>query len=159
MSYVYDTEYWCKIWRKTDYLFQKWQEFGEFSSEHSKVSKICTFIGPFCAKYYILIYLSPKKVQRSYLSWHWRVMQNLKKNWLVVSKMIWIWQIFTRAFKNLKICTLMSYFRPKYKMFKGCVRYIFASLFFMSKRSTYESRQNVFYFTSKALFVFEIIKF
>ena len=50
-SYVYDTEYWCKIWRKTDFLFQKWQEFGEFSSEHSKVSKICTFIGPFCAKY------------------------------------------------------------------------------------------------------------
>ena len=26
----------------------------------------------------------PKKVQRSYLSWHWRVMLNLKKNWLVV---------------------------------------------------------------------------
>ena len=24
----------------------------------------------------------PKKVQRSYLSWHWRVVQNLKKNWL-----------------------------------------------------------------------------
>ena len=31
----------------------------------------------------------PKKVQRSYLSWHWRVMQNLKKNWLVVWKMTW----------------------------------------------------------------------
>ena len=44
-----------------------------------------------------------KKVQWSYLSWHWRVMQNLKKNWLVVWKMTWgIWQIFTRAFKNLK---------------------------------------------------------
>ena len=28
----------------------------------------------------------PKKVQRSYLSWHWRVMLNLKKNWLVVWK-------------------------------------------------------------------------
>ena len=27
-----------------------------------------------------------KKVQRSYLSWHWRVIQNLKKNWLVVGK-------------------------------------------------------------------------
>ena len=25
----------------------------------------------------------PKKVQRSYLSWHRRVMKNLKKNWLV----------------------------------------------------------------------------
>ena len=29
----------------------------------------------------------PKKVQRSYISRHWRVMQNLKKNWLVVWKM------------------------------------------------------------------------
>ena len=34
-----------------------------------------------------------KKVQRSYLSWHWRVMQNLKKNWLVAWKM-------TRNFAN-----------------------------------------------------------
>ena len=46
----------------------------------------------------------PKKVQRSYISRHWRVMQNLKKNWLVVWKMTWgIWQIFTRARKVLKI--------------------------------------------------------
>ena len=28
----------------------------------------------------------PKKVQRSYLLWQWRVMHNLKKNWLVVWK-------------------------------------------------------------------------
>ena len=28
-----------------------------------------------------------KKKQRSYLSWYWREMQNLKKNWLVVCKM------------------------------------------------------------------------
>ena len=32
-------------------LFQKWQEFGEFWSEHSKVSKIFTLIGLFCGKY------------------------------------------------------------------------------------------------------------
>ena len=31
----------------------------------------------------------PKKVQRSYISWNWRVMQNLKKNWLAVWKMTW----------------------------------------------------------------------
>ena len=29
------------------------------------------------------------KVQRSYLSWHWRDMQILKKNWLVVWKKTW----------------------------------------------------------------------
>ena len=46
----------------------------------------------------------PKNVQRSYLLWHWRVMQSLKKNWLVVWKMTWgIWQIFTRALQSLKI--------------------------------------------------------
>ena len=61
----------------------------------------------------------PKKVQRSYLSWHWRVMQNLKKNWLVVWKMIWgIWQIFTRALESLKIWTLMRSFNPKYKKYE-----------------------------------------
>ena len=47
----HDTEEWCKIWRKTDLLFQKWQEFGEFLSEDSKVSKICTLISPFRAAY------------------------------------------------------------------------------------------------------------
>ena len=30
-----------------------------------------------------------QKSTKSYLSWHWRVMQNLKKNWLVVSDMTW----------------------------------------------------------------------
>ena len=47
----HDTKDWCKIFRKTDMLIQKWQEFGEFWSEHLKVSKFCTFIGPFCGKY------------------------------------------------------------------------------------------------------------
>ena len=48
-----DTEDWCKIWTKTDLLFQNWEEFGEFWSRYSKVSKICTLIGPFSAKYII----------------------------------------------------------------------------------------------------------
>ena len=26
-----DTEYWCKIWKKTDLCFQEWyEEFGKF---------------------------------------------------------------------------------------------------------------------------------
>ena len=45
----HDTEEWCKIWRKTVLLFQKWQEFVEFWLEHLKVSKICTLICSFCA--------------------------------------------------------------------------------------------------------------
>ena len=40
----------------------------------------------------------PKNVQKSFRSWHWRVMQNLKKSWVVISKMTWrIWQVFKRA--------------------------------------------------------------
>ena len=48
----HDTEKWYKIWRKTDLWFGKrHKEFGKFSPEHSKFSKICTLIGSFCAKY------------------------------------------------------------------------------------------------------------
>ena len=54
------------------------------------------------------------KVQRSYLPWHWGVMQILKKEWPVVWKKKWeIWQIFTRAFESVKIGTLMESFCPK----------------------------------------------
>ena len=56
----------------------------------------------------------PKKVERSYLSWHWTVMQSLKKRWLVVWKMTWgIWKIFTWAIESLKIGTLMGSLDPK----------------------------------------------
>ena len=43
-----------------------------------------------------------ENVQRSYVSWHWRVMQSLKKNRFVISKMIRIWWILIRALKILK---------------------------------------------------------
>ena len=63
--------------------------------------------------------VSAKKVQKNYLSWHWRVIQTLKKNWLFVWKMIWgIWWILTRAVQSLKIYTLMGYFCRKYVMFE-----------------------------------------
>ena len=47
----HDTEECCKIWRKNNLFFPKWQEFGEFWSEHLKVSKIYTSTGPFREKY------------------------------------------------------------------------------------------------------------
>ena len=149
----YDTEGWCKIWRKIDLWFGKWPEqFGKFLPEYSKVSQLrlwwdpfiqsrkymrlkfteklrvltmkkdakfgeeltcgfkielrnlmnfglsarksqknCALMGCFWPKY---IMFGLKKVQRSYVWWHWRVMQNLKENWLVLSKMTRIWQIF-----------------------------------------------------------------
>ena len=45
MSFI--TEEWFKIWRKTDVWFEKWQEFGKFSPEHSKVSKLRLWWVPF----------------------------------------------------------------------------------------------------------------
>ena len=44
--------------------------------------KNCTLMGSFCPKSYV----SARKLQRDYVSWHWRVMQNLKKKRLVVWK-------------------------------------------------------------------------
>ena len=47
-------------------------------------------------------------LQGSYVSWQWRMMQKLKSNWLVSSKLTWrIW----------RICTLMVFFWRKYIMF------------------------------------------
>ena len=37
----HEIEEWCKIWRKTDLLLEKWhEEFGKFWTEHSEVSKL-----------------------------------------------------------------------------------------------------------------------
>ena len=44
--------------------------------------------------------ISAKK--RSFVSWYWCVMQNLKKNRFFVSKMTRIWWILIRALKSLK---------------------------------------------------------
>ena len=54
------------------------------------------------------------KVQRSYISCHWRVCKVWKNNWLVVWKTIWgVWQIFIRTLENVKIGTSMGSFCPK----------------------------------------------
>ena len=78
--------------------------------------KICVLIDSLWPQYLYNIW--PKKVQRSYLSWHWKVMQILKKNWLVVwKKTSDIWQIFTRALGSVEIGTLMGSFCPKQKRY------------------------------------------
>ena len=70
------------------------------STTHLKFHQICT-----CDKLLLLkVYkISAKKVERYYVSWHWRMMQILKRNWLVVLKLAWvIWQILTQALNSLK---------------------------------------------------------
>ena len=55
------------------------------------------------------IYLD-EKVQKSYVSCHWRVTQSLKKNWLLVPKLTWeIWWFLMRALTSPEIFTLMYY--------------------------------------------------
>ena len=62
--------------------------------------KFCTLVGSFCKSYKV----STKKIQKTYHSWHWRMMQNLKKNWLAVSNATWgIWWIFTQPLKSPKM--------------------------------------------------------
>ena len=61
----------------------------------------------------------PKKVQRSYFWWHWRFMQNLKKNWLGVWKMTWeIWRILIWPLKNVKYLLFNWLLWPNYIMFE-----------------------------------------
>ena len=60
-----------------------------------------------------------EKVQKSYVSWHWRVMQSLRKNWLLVPKMtLEIWWIFRWGEASLKIFTLMCYLCQRYIKFQ-----------------------------------------
>ena len=43
----HNTRVWCKIWRKVYLCFEKWhEEFGKFSPEHTKVSKLGLSLGP-----------------------------------------------------------------------------------------------------------------
>ena len=104
----YETKEGHNVWGGIDLSFQNWdKKFDKFWPEHSKF----TLMGSFWEKYILLLV---KNVQRSYPSWHWRVMQNLKKNWHVAWKMTWgIWYIFTRALKSVKSGTLMGSFCPK----------------------------------------------
>ena len=58
----HDNEEWCKIWRGIDLLVQNWhEEFGEFWSEDSKISKIYTLMGFFWTMF---IMFELKKVEK-----------------------------------------------------------------------------------------------
>ena len=107
----HDSEDWCKIWRQTDLLFQKMTRiWWNLTLALASLQGLQFYLLLLCKVFNVW----PKEVQRSYLSWHWGVMQNLKKNWLVVWKMTWrIWQIFTRELESLKIAILMGSFNPK----------------------------------------------
>ena len=58
-------------------------------------------------------------LQWSYVSWQWRMIQKLKRNWLVVLKLTWTSQILTRALEKSKKCfCLIGSLWPKYIFFE-----------------------------------------
>ena len=85
------------------YTFSKrnlWKyKFSEISREQSKVWNFAVWWVPLFKSYKV----SGKRVQNSYLSWHFRAMQSLKKKWLVVLNMTGISWIFTQQLRSLKI--------------------------------------------------------
>ena len=79
----------------------------------SRKSEILHFDGFLLSKSYKG---STEKIEKSDLSWQWRVMQSLKKNWLVVSNMTWeIWWMFTQPLKSLKISFRWALFVQSYR--------------------------------------------
>ena len=92
----HERQIFCTFLAETLYCFDERSpskcQFLDFRFHES-----CTLIGSLLKVYEI----SAKKVQRSYVSWHWRLMQNLKKNWFVVLKMTRYWWILIRALKSV----------------------------------------------------------
>ena len=110
------TEGWCKVWRKTTlgskYDMRNLLNFKEGSGKFENLD----FDGLLLSMAYKV---SAKKVRKNDLSWHWKEIQTLKKNWLFVWKMTWgIWWTLTQAAESLNICTSMGYFCRKYVVFE-----------------------------------------
>ena len=58
-------------------------------------------------------------LQKCYMSWQWRMMKNLKSNWLVISKLTWgIWRILIPTLGDLKHLLFNWLLLPKYIMFE-----------------------------------------
>ena len=79
-----------------DLWFGKWhEEYGKYFPEHSKLG--------FWWDPLIETWKNMGLKSRNYLSWQWKIMQNLKRNWLVISKLTWgISQILTPALESLR---------------------------------------------------------
>ena len=78
-----------QFWRKTDFWFEKWHEkFGKFSPEHLKVSKLGYWWDPLIQSRKCMSWKSTEELCVMTM----KNMQNMKRNWLVISKLIWgIW--------------------------------------------------------------------
>ena len=107
----HDPEDWCKIWRKTDLLFQiNMRNLTNFDLSTRNL-KSFHFNGLLLSNAYI-VWAKKSKEELFF--------KTLKSDTKFEEKLIWglemtwrIWQIFTRALKSVKIGTLMGSFCPK----------------------------------------------
>ena len=110
----------CKVWHKKvqrSYLTNKWKvsKYGVISGPCFPVFRpeITPYLDTFQRNYRGII------LQRDYMSWQWRMMQNLERNWLAISIFTWgIWQILIWAIKSLKDLHFNGLFFTKYTKFK-----------------------------------------
>ena len=80
----HDTEQWWKIWMKLDRVVSKLALRIAWTFIRTKSKKLYIH-GLFLSK---KCNVSARKSHTNYVSWYWRVIQNIKKNWLVTWKMI-----------------------------------------------------------------------
>ena len=94
----------CSVsWKIIPLYFFSWNLISFWWREPIKMPNLRLSISPNVDLDRLLLSLvSAKKVQRSCVSWHWRLMQNLNKNWSVASKMTRTWWILIQALKSLK---------------------------------------------------------
>ena len=72
-----------KFEEKLLFCFKNDKNLVNFDRNNKKSKKFALWLVPFVQSIQPLT----KTVQWSYISWHWRVLQNLKKNWFGVWKM------------------------------------------------------------------------
>ena len=113
----HDTEESCKIWRNKNLCFGKWhKEFGNFSPEHSKLSKLRLSLASFTQKKKIYEF----KTYRGVMCYDneewckiWKGIDFSVQNWYEELNTFW-----PAHSKIPKICILMGGFWPKYIMFE-----------------------------------------
>ena len=102
----------AKLEEKLIFWFKNDKNLVKFDLEHLQVSKTCTFICSYCAKY--LMFDLKKYKQRSYLSWLWKKTNLWFGKWheeygkfspehLKVSKLGFWWDPLIQSRKNMSL--------------------------------------------------------
>ena len=112
----HDTEEWCKIWRKTDLWFGKWhEEFGKFSPEQTKVSKLGLLLGPFIQSRKCMSLKFTGELCVMTMKNDAKFEEELTCQFKTDMRNLTNFDLSTRKYQ--KICTLTGCFWPKYIMF------------------------------------------